>query len=105
MRSIRTTLLTALLGALVAGGLAAQDIDMEKARELFRKKKSGHLMNGANLPHPRLTKFLQNLTGSGLINKIRFDGKNTYVITERGIQYLTHYQKFADIAESFGLEL
>jgi len=63
------------------------------------------LMTGANLPHPRLTKFLHNLCGTGLINKIKFDGKNTYVITEKGIQYLDHYQKFADIAESFGLEL
>ena len=41
MRTIRTTLLTALLGALVAGGLTAQDIDMQKARELYRRKKSG----------------------------------------------------------------
>ena len=41
MRTIRNTLLTTLLGALLAGGLAAQDIDMQKARELYRKKRSG----------------------------------------------------------------
>ena len=63
------------------------------------------LMSGANLPHPRLTKFLQNLCGSGLINQIKFDGKNTYVITEKGMQYLDQYKKFSDIAESFGLEM
>ncbi|MEK6929920.1 MAG: winged helix-turn-helix domain-containing protein, partial [Thermoproteota archaeon] len=49
--------------------------------------------------------FLENLTGSGLINKIEFDNKNTFVITEKGRQYLESYAKFASIAESFGLEL
>jgi predicted transcriptional regulator len=48
---------------------------------------------------------LENLTGSGLINKIEFDNKNTFVITEKGRQYLESYAKFAGIAESFGLEL
>jgi predicted transcriptional regulator len=45
------------------------------------------------------------LTGNGLINKIEFDGKNTFVITTKGRQYLESYVRFADIAQSFGLEL
>ena len=53
----------------------------------------------------RLSKFLENLTGAGLINKIEFDGKNTFVITSKGRQYLDSYVKFSSIAESFGLEL
>ena len=67
--------------------------------------KTTSLLTKANLSHSRLSKFLDNLTGSGLINKIEFDGKNTFVITEKGRQYLESYQKFAGIAESFGLEL
>lgn len=63
------------------------------------------LMTKANLPHPRLVKFLDNLTGSGLINKIQFDDKFTFVITEKGINYLKEYKKFEDMAQSFGLEL
>jgi predicted transcriptional regulator len=67
--------------------------------------KTTSLLTKANLSHSRLSKFLENLTGSGLINKIEFDGKNAFVITEKGRQYLESYSKFAGIAESFGLEL
>lgn len=67
--------------------------------------KTTSLLTKANLSHSRLSRFLENLTGSGLINKIEFDNKNTFVITEKGRQYLESYAKFAGIAESFGLEL
>lgn len=63
------------------------------------------LLTCANLSHVRLVKFLENLTGSGLINKIEFDGKNTFVITPKGRNYLESYKKFSTIAESFGLDL
>ena len=32
------------------------------------------LLEKANLSHSRLTKFIENLTGSGLINKIEYNG-------------------------------
>ncbi len=64
-----------------------------------------HLLAKANLPHSRLIKLIENLTGSGLINKIEFDGKNTFVITQKGRQYLESYERFANFAESFGLEI
>ncbi|HUU48322.1 MAG TPA: winged helix-turn-helix domain-containing protein [Nitrosopumilaceae archaeon] len=67
--------------------------------------KTTSLLSKANLSYSRLTKFLSNLTGAGLINKIEFDGKNTFVITPKGRQYLESYVKFADVAQSFGLEL
>ncbi len=67
--------------------------------------KTTHLLTKANIPHSRLVKFIENLTGSGLINKIEFDGKNTFVITQKGRQYLESYEKFSNFAESFGLEV
>lgn len=67
--------------------------------------KTTSLLTKANLSHSRLSKFLDNLTGAGLINRIEFDGKNTFVITPKGRQYLDSYVKFSSIAESFGLEL
>ena len=67
--------------------------------------KTTSLLTKANLSHSRLSKFLENLTGAGLINKIEFDGKNTFVITSKGRQYLDSYVNFSSIAESFGLEL
>jgi len=63
------------------------------------------LLTKANLSHSRLSKFIDNLTGAGLINKIQFDGRHTFILTPKGRQYLESYQKFSDIAESFGLEL
>ena len=67
--------------------------------------KTTTVLRRANLPHSRLSKFVSNLTGAGLINKIEFDGKRTFVITQKGRQYLETYVKFANVAESFGLEL
>ena len=66
--------------------------------------KTTTLLTKANLSHSRLSKFLENLTGAGLINKIEFDGRNTFIITPKGRQYLESYVNFSSIAESFGLE-
>ena len=52
------------------------------------------LTQKANLSHDRLTSLTSNLIGSGLINKIEHDGRNCYVITEKGMIFLSEYQKF-----------
>ena len=67
--------------------------------------KTTALLSKSNLSHGRMQTFLSTLTGSGLINQIKFDGKNTFVITEKGRLYLEEYKKFSDIADSFGLEI
>jgi len=67
--------------------------------------KTTALISKANLSHSRLSKMISNLTGNGLINKIEFDGRRTFVITQKGRQYLESYAKFVNIAQSFGLEL
>ena len=63
------------------------------------------LMRKSNLSHSRLQKLIKNLTGSGLINRIEYDKKSTFVITEKGRLFLDEYKKFSDFAGSFGLEL
>ena len=67
--------------------------------------KTTSLLTKANLSHSRLAKFIENLTGAELITKIEYDGKNTFVITPKGKQYLESYEKFSNLAGSFGLEL
>ena len=63
------------------------------------------LLTKANLSHSRLGKFIDNLTGAGLINKIEYDGKNAFIITPKGKQYLESYKNFQSLADSFGLDL
>ena len=63
------------------------------------------LTQKANLSHDRLISLTENLMGSGLITRFEYDGRNTYVITEKGLIFLSEYQKFYDFASSFGLEL
>mgnify|MGYP000017128176 FL=1 len=63
------------------------------------------LCHKSNLSHGRLKTFLHNLTSSGLLNEIKQDGKNTFVITPKGQLFLEKYKKFLSIAESFGLEM
>jgi predicted transcriptional regulator len=64
-----------------------------------------NLMQKSNLSYTRLGEFIEKLTSSGLVNTIEYDGKNTYIITEKGRMYLQEYQKFLGIAQSFGLDL
>ena len=63
------------------------------------------LLSKANLSHSRLEKFVSNLTGAGLVNKIEYDGKNTFVITEKGRLFLEEYIKFHEFAGAYGLEI
>ena len=63
------------------------------------------IIRKSNLSHSRLQKLIENLTGSGLINKIEYDKKSTFIITEKGRVFLEEYKKFSYFAESFGLEL
>ena len=63
------------------------------------------LLSRSNLSHSRLEKFVSNLTGAGLVNKIEYDGKNTFVITEKGRLFLEEYIKFHEFAGAYGLEI
>ena len=64
-----------------------------------------HMCRKANVSYGRLKNFLNNLTSSGLMNEITYDGKNTFVVTPKGIQFLDEYKKFHEFAGSFGLEM
>jgi predicted transcriptional regulator len=63
------------------------------------------LLTKANLSHSRLRNVLSKLTGSGLVNKIEYDGKNTFVITQKGRLFIDEYNRFQELTSSFGLDL
>ena len=63
------------------------------------------IIQKSNLSHSRLQKLVCNLSSSGLVNKIQYEKKQTFVITEKGRLLLEEYKKFSDLAETFGLEM
>ena len=67
--------------------------------------KTTSLLTKANLSHSRLEKFVKKLTGAGLVNKIEYDGKNIFVITEKGRLFIDQYNRFQELTSSFGLDL
>ncbi len=56
------------------------------------------LLTKANLSHSRLAKFVGNLTGAGLINRIEYDSKHTFILTPKGRQYLESYHDIGNAA-------
>ena len=67
--------------------------------------KTTNLIQKTNMSHNRLKTLLFNLTNIGLVNEIKFDGRNTFVITQKGMIFLDEYSRFNELANSFGLEL
>ena len=63
------------------------------------------LIQKSNLSHSRLQKLVHNLSSSGLVNKIAYEKKQTFVITEKGRLLLEEYRRFSDLAGTFGLEM
>jgi predicted transcriptional regulator len=63
------------------------------------------IMRQSNLPHGRMSKFIDKLIGGELINKIETKGKYTFIITPKGRVFLEKYRKLSHLTESFGLEM
>jgi predicted transcriptional regulator len=61
---------------------------------LYQTEQCGHegiktttLLTKANLSHSRLEKFVKNLTGAGLMNKIEYDGSRVLQTILRSCRY------------------
>ncbi|MEM2064041.1 MAG: winged helix-turn-helix domain-containing protein [Candidatus Caldarchaeum sp.] len=66
--------------------------------------KPTRIMLDANLSYDRLTKYLSLLMEKGLVKK--HEGSElSYVITEKGLHYLSEFKKFEKLAAAFGLRL
>ena len=63
------------------------------------------LLRRGNLSYGRMTKLLSELVGSGLLVEVNGERISRYMISERGIQFLSIYANFEDFASSFGLRL
>ncbi len=64
------------------------------------------ILYGANLSHDRLKQYLEELVEKELI-EARTDNKNsvTYVLTEKGSEFLREFVKIERFSEAFGIEI
>ncbi len=63
------------------------------------------LLRKGNMSYTRMSKLLSELVGSGLLVELNKDKISKYMISQKGIQFLTAYYSFEDFAQSFGLRL
>ena len=67
--------------------------------------KPTHILYKANLSHERLVRYLDDLTGKGLI-EVRQDGENrTYKMTSKGIEFLIEMRRAESFVQGFGLAI
>jgi len=63
------------------------------------------LLRKGNMSYTRMTKLLSELVGAGLLLERNSDKISKYMISERGIEFLSAYHDFENFAQSFGLRL
>ena len=67
--------------------------------------KPTHILYKANLSHERLVRYLDDLTGQGLIEVKREGDNRTYSITPRGVSFLIEMRKAETFVQGFGLAI
>jgi predicted transcriptional regulator len=64
-----------------------------------------HILYAANLSHDRLKKYLDSLAVNGFIKK-ETDGNETfYEITQKGLEFLSGFNKMKRFFDAFGVEI
>ncbi len=64
------------------------------------------ILYAANLSHDRLRQYLDELLEKGLIEEIQMEnGSRTYVLTDRGREFLREFVKVERFSRAFGIEI
>jgi len=69
------------------------------------KAKPTHILYGANLSHDRLKTHLESLISQGFIEKMSEDGQTFYVLTDRGKEFLSGFNKMERYFDAFGVQI
>jgi predicted transcriptional regulator len=81
------------------------DLDILGAIRDEGEAKPTHILYKANLSHERLVKYLDDLTGKGLI-EMKKDGDNrTYSLTPKGVGFLLEMRRAESFVQGFGLSI
>lgn len=73
-------------------------------RERNGKIKPTHILYKSNLSHQMMEEYLNDLKDKDFIVEKKNGRSRTYIITDKGINYLDKYSMIVDFTESFGLE-
>lgn len=65
--------------------------------------KPTHLLYKSNLSHNKMKEYLAELVRQNLIAEEEKEGKKSYLITEKGTEFLTEFKRIKKFSESFGL--
>jgi len=73
-------------------------------REKGGKIKPTHLMYKANLSHKLLNTYLDDLVKNEMVTEVKSKDNYTYlIITDKGLEFLTEFQKMKEFQKSFGI--
>lgn len=65
--------------------------------------KPTHLMYKANLSHKQMKGYLEDLSKSGLIEKVEKDSKNVIAITKKGQDFVSKLSQIREFENTFGI--
>lgn len=68
------------------------------------KIKPTHVLYKSNLSYQMMEEYLEELKGKQFIQEGRSKTGKTYIITEKGLNYLNQYNMIKDFTNSFGLD-
>ncbi|MDG7008487.1 MAG: winged helix DNA-binding protein [Nitrososphaerota archaeon] len=81
------------------------NLDILNAVSAEGEAKPTHILYKANLSHERMVKYLDDLTGKGLL-QMRQDGENrTYSLTPKGVGFLLEMRRAEAFVQGFGLAI
>ena len=69
------------------------------------KARPTHILYGANLSHDRLKKHLGHLETEGFVSKVEEKGSTQYEITQKGLEFLSAYNKMNKFFNAFGVDI
>ena len=81
------------------------NLDILNAVREEGEAKPTHILYKANLSHERLVRYLDDLTGKGLIG-MKQEGENrTYTLTPKGVSFLIEMRRAESFVQGFGLNI
>lgn len=67
------------------------------------KIKPTHLMYKSNLSHQRMKEYVEELKDKEMIKEVNEEGKQYFIITDKGHDFLANFKKLREFTDVYGL--